>query len=409
MAPRRERCEDVGIDARNDTGDHAAVQPGDGGFRAVAESVQDALVAADGHSEIIFWSPSASRIFGWSADEALGRPLTMLMPERLRDAHSAGIARLREGGEPRVVGGPPVELTGLRADGSEFPIELSLGRWTQDGSPRFTGVIRDISQRKRAERIAATQYEVAQALAGAPSVESASIAVLRALGEGMGWQLGHLWEADEAEGVLRSRATWQAAGTDAGAFVADSEERRFARGEGLPGRVWSSGAPAWVRNVGEDDNFPRGATAARAGLHGAVALPLVADGEVRGVAEFFATEIREADEELAAAMEALGHQLGEFLLRREAESRLADATGQLERRHALQRQASELNDEVVQGLVLAHYNLRRGDLERAAETIDATLEAARSIISDLLGEADIAPGDLRRESPARLPGAPQDA
>ncbi len=391
------------MSATSGEADGSPDQSDDGRFRAVAESVQDALVAADGESRIIFWSPSAARIFGWSAEETLGQPLTMLMPEGLRDAHVAGIARLRDGGEPRVVGGPPVELTGLRSDGTEFPIELSLGSWAQDGLARFTGVIRDISERKRNQRLVSTQYEVAQALAGAPSVESASTAVLRALGTGMGWTVGHLWEADEDEGVLRPTAAWHADDAQVEPFLAQSGELRFARGEGLPGRVWASGAAAWVRNIDQDGNFLRTATAAEAGLRGALALPLVADGRVQGVAEFFTPAIREADDELAAIMEAIGHQLGQFLLRREAEVRLGAATRQIERRQTMQRQAAELNDDVVQGLVLAHYHLGRGDHAVAAQKVDVALESARAIVSDLLGEVDVAPGDLRRQTSAEVP------
>jgi PAS domain S-box-containing protein len=87
-------------------------------------------------------------MFGWRADEAVGQPLTLLMPERHREAHRAGLARLAAGGEPRVVG-RPVELVGLRRGGEEFAVELRIDAWSSGGAAFFTGIVRDITDRRR--------------------------------------------------------------------------------------------------------------------------------------------------------------------------------------------------------------------------------------------------------------------
>src|SRR5207249_1195318 len=96
----------------------------------------------------------AQRIFGWTEADALGRSLTELMPERFRAAHRAGVDRLLATGVPRVMG-RPVELAGLRADGVEFPLELSLSMWHAGADANFTGLIRDMLDdiRAGAERI----------------------------------------------------------------------------------------------------------------------------------------------------------------------------------------------------------------------------------------------------------------
>jgi PAS domain S-box-containing protein/hemerythrin-like metal-binding protein len=119
-------------------------------FRAVSESAHDAIVTADSSGRIIKWNPSAGHTFGYSASEAIGQSMTFLMPGRFRDQHVAGINRVSAGGEPHVMGNP-VELVGLRKDGSEFPLELSLARWQIAESNFFTGVIRDITKRKKIE------------------------------------------------------------------------------------------------------------------------------------------------------------------------------------------------------------------------------------------------------------------
>ncbi len=120
-------------------------------LRSVTDTAHDAIVAADGAGRIAFWNPGAARIFGYSADEVIGRPLTMLMPERYHAAHLAGLERYAQTGVPNVVG-RSVELEGRRKDGSEFPLELSLAAACADGRVSFTGVIRDITERKHIER-----------------------------------------------------------------------------------------------------------------------------------------------------------------------------------------------------------------------------------------------------------------
>ena len=333
-------------------------------------------------------------MFGWTESEALGASLTMLMPERYRDAHRAGVARVSDGGEEHVLGGPPSELVGLRADGSEFPIELTLGRWEQDGVPCFTGVVRDVTERRRAQRVLTTQHRVAAALAGASDLEEGVVLALAAIGEGMGWRAGHLWMADDAAGVLSCRGTWHVS-DDAREFREESRAMTFARGDGLPGRVWSSGRSLWLEDVSADPLFLRADIATRAGLTAAVGVPVVSAGATRGVVEVFAAGAQRPDAALQEALEAVGNQLGQFLLRREAEAEIAA-------RDRLQRQAAELNDEVVQGLALAHYHLQQAEHEQAAASVAATLAAAKAIVDGLLAGADVEPGQLRRSSAARL-------
>jgi diguanylate cyclase (GGDEF)-like protein/PAS domain S-box-containing protein len=102
---------------------------------------------------IIGWfNRGAERIFGYRAEEVIGQPVTLLMPERYRELCVAGLDRYLRTGEARVVGST-TELVGLRKDGSEFPIEMSLGETHEDGERLFTGVIRDVTERKEVESV----------------------------------------------------------------------------------------------------------------------------------------------------------------------------------------------------------------------------------------------------------------
>ncbi len=119
-------------------------------FRAVVETAKDAILSADNCGNIIFWNHGAEAIFGYSAAEAAGKPLTFIMPERFRQAHRDGFKRMLETGKSNFIG-KTIELIGRRKDGNEFPLELSLASWKTERGIFFAAIIRDISERKRAE------------------------------------------------------------------------------------------------------------------------------------------------------------------------------------------------------------------------------------------------------------------
>src|SRR5215212_7088022 len=119
-------------------------------YRTVLDAAFDGIVTITPDGVVRWFNRGAERIFGHRAEEVIGQPITLLMPERYRELCVAGLHRYLRTGEARVVGGT-TELVGLRKDGSEFPIEMSLGETHEDGDRLFTGVIRDVTERKEAE------------------------------------------------------------------------------------------------------------------------------------------------------------------------------------------------------------------------------------------------------------------
>jgi hypothetical protein len=131
-------------------------------LRSLTESAPDAVIAADARGTIVSWNHGAQTIFGYSEGEAVGRPLTFLMPERYREAHGQGLARA--GATSRPVVRRNLEFDGLRKDGSEFPLELSLGSWDSEQGRFYVGIIRDVTERKRAdETLRETEHQLRQA------------------------------------------------------------------------------------------------------------------------------------------------------------------------------------------------------------------------------------------------------
>ncbi len=118
--------------------------------RLVVETANDAIISMDHTGTIQFANPASTRIFGYDPAELIGEPLTVLMPKFMRELHDNGFRRYLDTGQ-RHINWQGTELTALRKNGQEFPVEISFGELTRDGYKIFTGFIRDISKRKQAE------------------------------------------------------------------------------------------------------------------------------------------------------------------------------------------------------------------------------------------------------------------
>jgi toluene monooxygenase system protein E len=134
-------------------------------YRVMIETASDAVVCMDESGAILLANPATMRVFGYEPAELIGKPLTVLMPELLRKVHEDGFRRYLATGQ-RHLNWQGTELTGLRKNGQEFPVEISFGQVTADGHRRFTGFVQDISERKQAEELRAslhaTQGELAR-------------------------------------------------------------------------------------------------------------------------------------------------------------------------------------------------------------------------------------------------------
>src|SRR5262249_10326598 len=174
------------------------------------------------------------------------------------------------------------------------------------------GTVQDITERKRAEQRLVAQHTVTQILAEAATLPEATPQILQAVCECLGWDLGALWSLDRQAGVLRCVEVWHKASVAAPHFEATSRASTFLPGIGLPGRVWSSRAPAYIPDIVHDTNFLRASIAAREGLHTAFGFPILLGGDVLGVMEFFSHERRPADQALLPMMATIGSQIGQF-------------------------------------------------------------------------------------------------
>ncbi len=293
--------------------------------RSIVETALDAVITADSKGVITDWNRRAETIFGWSREEAIGQPLaTTLIPSHHRAAYEQGLRHFLATGESPALN-RRIEMTACKRDGHEFPVEVAVSAQRLRGSYIFSGFVRDITERKRAERRLASQYAVTRVLSEFSLLEDASAKILQAICESLDWELGAFWIVDQQANVLRCIEIWYAPERNLAEFAKISRDRTFSPGIGLPGRVWVSGEPTWIRDVVKDANFPRAPFANQVGLHGAFGSPIRVGGTVYGVIEFFSHEIREPDADLLQMLADIGLKVGHFIERKHLEAQFLQA------------------------------------------------------------------------------------
>jgi PAS domain S-box-containing protein len=317
---------DLGIGASDDS--DAGSLWLEGTSTSLVEALSDGLVVADEGGQILYANRRLEGLLGWSPSSLVGQPVTMLVPERLRSAHLQAFGAFIAGGPPRIIGNP-IRVHALTAAGTETPVDIVLSVIRRDCNRWLMATIRAATPRYGLEQ----HSEVVERLLGvlADGRGDLGLRFVEVVGESLGWDAAALWAveddgatgaagADDADGAtLRVRHFWHRAGIDVSEFRAATESRVLTRGAGLPGRSLHAEAPIWVDDVQVDPNFRRAAAARAVGLRSGFAFPLRRGDRIVGIIELFATQVREPDGALLAAMGVLGYRLGELLTQAEDE------------------------------------------------------------------------------------------
>jgi len=172
-------------------------------------------------------------------------------------------------------------------------------------------------------------HSICMDMSAAHDLTRALEVVLRRVCEKTGWALGQAWVAPRGADVLECSPAWFCTAPELEPFRAASQGARLPRGVGLPGRVWATGQPAWIHDVTFDANFPRSQAALAVGLKGALAIPIMGDGRVAAVIEFFVRDPREEDDQLTKVITTIAAQLDLVLERKEAEEALREREAML--------------------------------------------------------------------------------
>ena len=368
---------------------------------AIIESSDDAIISKDLNGVITSWNVAAERLFGYKADEIIGQNILTLIPPDRQHEEPRILGRIRRG--ERI---DHYETVRRRKDGTLLDISVTVSP-LKDKSGKIIGaskIARDITERIQNERRRTAQYSVASLLAGSWSIGEVGPRVIQAVSTVGNWSAGSIWLYNNRRDGLECSITWHQDKPGLADFARTTEATALAEGEGLPGRVTTSGKPFWIEDLAEDGNFPRAGAAIRAQLKSAFAFPLVAEGEVNGVLELFSHETVRPDEDLLSLMEALGSQIGLFIHRRMMDAELKRQKEAAESANAakdrfLATLSHELRTPLTPILIwaggMANDPSLPPEIDEGLQMICRNIELEARLIDDLLDLTRIARGKLK--------------
>ncbi len=280
--------------------------------RAIVDTTLDGVITIDAAGIVTEWNAQATAIFGWTREEAMGRLLSeTIIPERDLEAHASGIHEYLKTGVGLVLN-RRIEIAARHQDGHEFPVELAVAPARIGETYIFSAFVRDITDRRRAERRLASQYVVTRVLSESFTLEQAVPKIIQAVGESLEWDLSVFWKLEKQSGMLRFLDYWQLVTGTTDIFITEIQSRVFKPGVGLPGRILESGSPVWISDVAMDPTFLWADLAAKIGIRSAFGFPIRIGGEIEGVIELFSHQVRESDNELISMIADLALKVGQF-------------------------------------------------------------------------------------------------
>ncbi|MDB5306438.1 MAG: rpfC [Gemmataceae bacterium] len=285
-------------------------------------------------------STPAERLYGYAAEEILGKHISVLFPlaRRRSDPPESfhGVAQRLSTGDHI----PPYETVCVRKGGRRVEVLLSISP-VCDANGAVNGasaIAYDITQRKRSERFLKAEQAVTGILIESKNLEQAGPRLLPTLGECLRCEVAVLWTVDRRANVLRRMHIWHSPSADASFIQALYQKTVFERGIGLAGRIWRTGEHAWESGIRTDSHPTDTSAVTREGLCCGFGLPMRQGTEMVGVIEFYNPELRELDNLLVATLDNIACQISQFCERRRTEAAL----------HASESQFRQLADAMPQ-------------------------------------------------------------
>jgi PAS domain S-box-containing protein len=292
-------------------------------YRLVFETAPDAVISVDESGTILFANSATVRVFGYGPTDLIGKPLTILMPEFLRRLHDTGFSRYLATGQ-RHINWQGTELTALRKNGQEFPVEISFGELSKEGHKVFTGFIRDISERKQAEemrtahaRQVALRADVSMAFGKEESLKAILGECSRAIVHYLEAAFARIWTLSDDGKMLELQAS-------AGMYThLDGPHSRIPMGQFKIGRIAQERKPHLTNDVLDDPRISDRAWAEKEGMVSFAGYPLSVGDRTIGVLAMFSRKpvMPETTETLASGADLIAQGIE----RKHAEDKLRDS------------------------------------------------------------------------------------
>ena len=378
-------------------------------YRLLVETAPDAVISIDERGAILFANHATARICGYDPAELIGKPLTVLMPEFLRKLHEKGFSRYLATGQ-RHINWQGTELTALRKNGQEFPVEISFGEVSRDRHKVFTGFIRDITERKQAEEMRAAharqisvRADVSMAFGKEESLKAILGECCQAIVRHLDAAFARIWTLSDDEKMLELQAS-------SGMYThLDGPHSQIPMGQFRIGMIAQERKPHLTNNVLNDPRISDRAWAEKEGMASFAGYPLSVGDRTIGVLAMFSRKQLTPDtiETLASGADLIA----EGIERKRAQEALQMTQAELARVSRLTTMgelAASIAHEVNQPLtavtnnssaclrLLAADNLKPEVLRRALEEIVADGNRASAIVNRIRGFIKKEPGEKNR-------------
>jgi len=294
-------------------------------LRSILDASPDAIIAIDDAGAIVDWNAKANSTFLWPDQVSRLRLTDLFKTEDLQEIISS--IRTLTDTEPS---GQRIELVARRADGNLLPVELSIGRVVIGDKTYFNAFVRDITEWRQEEEVHSKKLLEAELLSQATSHAAMSETFAESLQRlldlicsQIDWPFGHVWMPYDSGLMLSSSYIWHIdSDLDISDFIKRTQSTHFRYGEGLPGTIWKRREPVWMEES-EISEMIRMRSHQGVPIRSAFGFPVIADGDVVTILEFFHTEKVDEDQTLLDIVRRVGVEMGKIALSRRFEQQRA--------------------------------------------------------------------------------------
>lgn len=288
-------------------------------FQVLAEATFEGIAIHE-KGVIVNANQIFANMFGYKQSEVIGKSALELAAPESRALVQQNILSGYE---------QPYEAVGLKKDGARFIGELHGKTISHLGRSARITAIRDITDRKRAEEEMRLLCILTKAISESEDFHVAMNIVIRKFCEVTGWVYGEAWVPAHDESYFEMDSAWYSSIKGMEEFRKKSVGLKFSMDKGIPGRVWASKKPLWVRDISKDTNFARTQLAEQFGLRSGIGIPIIVGDDVVAVLTFFVFEDRKENDALLTLISAIAAQLGTLFQRKLAEEALAESESRL--------------------------------------------------------------------------------
>lgn len=291
------------------------VQQSEKKYRALIENGADVITLLDASGNILYASASIEKVMQFTPQEMVGQNAFHYIYREDLPAIKRDFLYLQKKAGNTI----EAEYRVKRKDGS-FRYVQGHGKNLLEDSAVGAIVLnyRDVTESKQAELRIDAQHAVARALAESGGVQEAAPSVAEAFCGTLGFDYGAVWLLTD-EDRLKLVGEWHVDRPEFEQFAKQSAKMEFGKGEGFPGSVWETAKTVWYPDYHQQD-FSRSAIGHKTGLRSAIGFPIRADGKVLGIVECFSARTTTLDDEFLDVLDTIGHQIGQYVKRRAAES-----------------------------------------------------------------------------------------